>query len=249
MPEDEALRQAGGTGSEAQDPGTKAQGATAVPDWLRPLTSALSEPARLDQVVAIRPGVGARAAAVLVLIGSGPAGPEVMFLERAADMRTHAGQIAFPGGAADPGDVDLAATALREAQEETGVDPRGIQVLGSLPPAHVDVSGFDVTAVVAWWHTPSPVSVVDPREAASVLIVPVAVLTDRAVRARVRHPSGYTGPAFAVDDHLIWGLTAHLLDGVLELAGWQQPWDRTRTLPIPARYLTSRPDRGGPDAH
>ena len=74
----------------------------------------------------------------------------------------------------------------------------------------------------------------------------------------MRHPSGYTGPAFEVGRHLIWGLTAHLLDGVLDLAGWQRPWDRTRELPIPARYLTDGavlpsprpPDpTGGPDAH
>ena len=112
------------------------------------------------------------AAAVLILIGEGPDGPEIMFVERAAGMRTHAGQIAFPGGAADPGDSDLADTALREAAEETGVDRAGIEVLGVLPPAHVEVSGFDVTAVVAWWREPSPVAVVDPREAASVDIVP-----------------------------------------------------------------------------
>jgi hypothetical protein len=98
---------------------------------------------------------------------------------------------------------------------------------------------------------------VDPREAASVEVVPVAFLTDPANRARVRHSSGYTGPAFQVGDHLIWGLTAHLLDGLLDLAGWQRPWDRRRTTPIPPRYLTAlakpdskaRPDRGGPDAH
>jgi hypothetical protein len=94
------------------------------------------------------------------------------------------------------------------------------------------------------------VAVMDTREAASIDIVPVAVLTDPAHRARVRHPSGYTGPAFEVNGHLIWGLTAHLLDGVLDLAGWQRPWDRSRELPIPLRYLTDRrPDHGGPDAH
>ena len=219
------------------------------PPWLDILTAALSEPSRVDPIVAIRPGVGARAAAVLILIGEGPEGPEILFVERASTMRTHAGQIAFPGGAADPGDVDLADTALREAEEETGVDRSGIEVIGMLPPAHVDVSGFDVTAVVAWWREPAAVVAVDPREAASAPIVPVSRLTDPAHRARVRHPSGYTGPAFEVDGHLIWGLTAHLLDGVLDLAGWQRPWDVSRTLPIPDRYLTSRPDRGGPDAH
>lgn len=220
------------------------------PEWLHDLTDALSQQSRLDQVVAIRRGIGARPAAVLILIGDGPAGPEIMFVERAAGMRTHPGQIAFPGGAADADDHDLAATALREAAEETGVDRSGIDVLGALPPAYVEVSGFDVTAVIAWWREPSPVAVIDSREAASIDIVPVAVLTDPAHRARVQHPSGYSGPAFEVNGHLIWGLTAHLLDGVLDLAGWQRPWDRHRVVPIPARYLTdSRPDRGGPDAH
>jgi 8-oxo-dGTP pyrophosphatase MutT (NUDIX family) len=222
----------------------------ARPEWLSDLTEALAQQSRLNQVVAIRPGVGARPAAVLILIGDGPEGPEIMFVERAAGMRTHAGQIAFPGGAADAADHDLAETALREAAEETGVDRSGIEVLGVLPPAYVEVSGFDVTAVIAWWREPSPVAVIDPREAASIDIVPVAVLTDPAHRARVTHPSGYTGPAFEVNGHLIWGLTAHLLDGVLDLAGWQRPWDRRREVPIPARYLTDRrPDRGGPDAH
>jgi 8-oxo-dGTP pyrophosphatase MutT (NUDIX family) len=220
------------------------------PEWLHDLTDALSQQSKLDQVVALRPGVGARPAAVLILIGSGPEGPEIMFVERAADMRTHPGQIAFPGGAAEAADDDLADTALREAVEETGVDRSGIEVLGVLPPAYVEVSGFDVTAVIAWWRERSPVTVMDSREAASIDIVPVALLTDPRHRARVRHPSGYTGPAFEVNGHLIWGLTAHLLDGVLDLAGWQQPWDRDRVVPIPARYLTdSRPDSGGPDAH
>jgi 8-oxo-dGTP pyrophosphatase MutT (NUDIX family) len=220
------------------------------PEWLDTLAAALSEQSRLDQVVALRPGVGARPAAVLILIGDGPEGPEIMFVERAASMRTHAGQIAFPGGAADADDHDLADTALREAAEETGVDRSGIDVLGVLPPAYVEVSGFDVTAVIAWWREPSPVAVMDSREAASIDIVPVAVLTDPAHRARVLHPSGYTGPAFEVNGHLIWGLTAHLLDGVLDLAGWQRPWDRSRRVTIPLRYLTDRrPDHGGPDAH
>jgi len=222
----------------------------ARPEWVEKLTVALSEQSRLDRVVAIRPGIGARPAAVLILIGDGPSGPEIMFVERAAGMRTHPGQIAFPGGAADDHDHDLADTALREATEETGVNRSGIEVLGVLPPAHVDVSGFDVTAVIAWWREPSPVAVIDAREAASIDIVPVAVLTDPGHRARVRHPSGYTGPAFEVNGHLIWGLTAHLLDGVLDLAGWQRPWDQGREVPIPARYLTDRrQDRGGPDAH
>ena len=228
----------------------------ARPGWLQPLAGALATPDRVQSVVALRPGVGGRAAAVLCLLGEGTAGPEVLFVERAATLRTHAGQIAFPGGAADPGDADLVDTALREAEEEVGVRRTGVDVLGLLPPAHVAVSGFDVTAVVGWWRDRTQVAAVDVREVASVPVVPVAELTDPARRASVRHPSGYTGPAFEVAGHLIWGLTAHLLDGVLDLAGWQRPWDRHREVPIPVRYLRDRsdttrahPEPGGPDAH
>ena len=90
-----------------------------------------------------------------MLIGVGEQGPEILFVERSATLRTHAGQIAFPGGANDPGDVDLIATAIREAWEETGVDVAGIEPIGALPAAHVAVSGFDVTTVVGWWRRPA----------------------------------------------------------------------------------------------
>ena len=226
----------------------------AYPGWLAPLATSLLDAQRVQEVVAVRPGVGARQAAVLVLVGLGAAGPEIVFIERASTMRTHAGQIALPGGSADSDDTDPADTALREAVEETGVERSGIVVLGSLPAAHVAVSGFDVTTVVGWWRAPSPVSAVDASEVASVHVISVGELADPATRVQVRHPSGYTGPAFEVRGLLIWGLTAHLVDGVLNLAGWQLPWDRSRIATIPKRYLSDRSDRagrtyGGLDAH
>ena len=123
------------------------------------------------------------------------------------------------------GGRDLADTALREAYEETGVDRDGHRGLGLLPPAHVAVSGFDVTGVVAWWRQPSPGPRSRPAGGGVGAGGPGARLVDPANRSRVHHPSGYVGPAFQIDGHLIWGLTAHLLDGVLDLAGWQRPWD------------------------
>ncbi len=157
-------------------------------------------------------------------------------------MRNHPGQIAFPGGATDPGDVDPVATALRETTEETGALPDQITTFGALPPAAVAVSGFDVTPVLGWWHTPGPVGVVDPAEVAALHLVPIADLGDPDRRAQVRHPSGYVGPAFEVDGVLIWGLTAHFTDAVLTLGGWQRPWDHNRVVSIPQRHLRDRQD-------
>lgn len=225
------------------------------PDWLAPLTQALADPGRCEEVVARRPGRGARSSAVLILLGEGSRGPEVLMVERAATLRSHPGQIAFPGGAVDDDDVDLADTALREAVEECGVDRDHVQVLGTLPPVYVAVSGFDVTAVLGWWRRPVPLRPQDLAEVASVLRVPVADLVDPAHRVQVRHPSGYTGPAFQVAGHLVWGLTANLLDGVLDLGGWTRPWDRDEMVAIPPRYLRARVaadsavEPGGPDAH
>ncbi|GAB2590860.1 CoA pyrophosphatase [Microlunatus antarcticus] len=224
------------------------------PSWVGPLAAALAEHAE-PWVDVLRPAQGARKSAVLALFGEGPSGPEVLLVERALTLRSHPGQIAFPGGAADPGDVDLVDTALREAYEECGVLRDGVEVLGALPAAHVVVSGFDVTAVVAWWRVPLADTPADPGEVAAVLRVPVADLVDPANRVTARHPTGFRGPAFTVAGHLVWGLTAHLLAAVLDLAGWTTPWDDTREVGIPDRYLRDRRpstlarDTGGPDAH
>lgn len=226
------------------------------PAWVAPLAAALQDRDG-DWVDSLRPAQGARQSAVLALFGEGAAGPEVLLVERAGTLRSHPGQIAFPGGAVDPDDVDLVDTALREAYEECGVLRDGVEVLGMLPAAHVVVSGFDVTTVVAWWRVPLAVTPVEVAEVAAVLRVRVADLVDPANRATARHPTGYRGPAFTVADHLVWGLTAHLLAAVLDLAGWTTPWDDSREVKVPDRYLRDRSsilstparDLGGPDAH
>lgn len=180
------------------------------------------------------PGSALRSSAVLILFGEEvPDQPDVLLIERAADMRSHAGQPAFPGGKADPEDTSLVHTALREAQEETGLDPAGVHVVRSLPELYLPPSGFTVTPVLGYWCQPVAVRAMDPAEVARVARVPVADLVDPANRVTVVHPSGYRGPGFEVADMLVWGFTAMLLDRLLEIAGWALPWTRDRTAQVP----------------
>ncbi len=183
------------------------------------------------------PDDGGRTSAVLVLLGEGADGPDLLLIQRAADMRSHPGQPAFPGGALDPGDAGPISAALREAQEETGLDPVGVEVFATLPDLWLPPSGFVVTPVLGWWRTPSPVHAAAPAEVAAVHRVPVAELTDPDNRVLVTHPSGYVGPAFKVRGMLVWGFTAGLLDRLLAISGWEVPWDRDRTEPLPASAL------------
>lgn len=204
----------------------------AVPQWLQPLCDATRELDGEELSRFLPPDEGGRRSAVLMLFGEGDAGPDVLLIQRASDIRSHAGQPAFPGGGLDPQDSGPVAAALREAQEETGLDPAGVDVIHSLPDLWLPPSGYVVTPVLAWWRHPTEVSVMDPVEVSQVHRVPVAELTDPANRVRVRHPSGYIGPGFTVRGMLVWGFTAGLLDRLIALAGWEQPWDRERIVDL-----------------
>ncbi len=186
------------------------------------------------------PGVGGRLAAVLILLGAGPDGPDVLLIERAATLRSHAGQPAFPGGSIDPDDAGAVDAALREATEEVGLDPASVEVIAELPLAFIPVSGFTVTPVLAWWREPHAVAPVDAGEVAAVVRVPISTLADPARRVRVRHPAGYVGPAFEIDGLLVWGFTAGLLDRLLTLGGWERPWEPGELRDLPASMLGDR---------
>ena len=213
-----------------------------LPSWLHGLRDAL--PAVQGEQVSrfLPPEDGGRRSAVLALFGEGAGGPDLLLIERAATMRSHAGQPAFPGGALDPedGDPDGAgplAAALREAQEEVGLVPDTVEVLGTLPDLWLPPSSFVVTPVVGWWRSPHPVRVVDVAEVASVERVPLSRLVDPEHRVTVRHPSGWVGPAFDTGSLLVWGFTAGVLDALLRLGGWERPWDRARTRALDPAVL------------
>ncbi|MFC7326201.1 NUDIX hydrolase [Marinactinospora rubrisoli] len=170
------------------------------------------------------PENGGRRSAVLVLFGETADGPDVLLIQRSTGLRRHPGQPAFPGGAIDPDDDGPVDCALREAAEETGLDPAGVTVLDVLPELYISHSGFRVTPVLGWWHEPSEVRPTDIGEVAAVARVPVRELADPANRVRVRHPSGKIGPAFRVRGMLVWGFTAGILNQLLVLGGWERPW-------------------------
>jgi len=217
-----------------------------LPEWFDPLARRATVARRSDFTRWPTPPIGGRKSAVLILLGEQPDnGPDVLVLQRAATLRNHAGQPAFPGGGSDPEDADAVATALREANEEVGLDPATATVVATLPRLWIPVSGYVVTPVLAWWHAPHPVRPVDLGEVARVQRLPVSELVDPAHRVKVRHPSGFEGPAFDIRGMLVWGFTAGILDTILDLGGWSRPWDRSRIVDLPPPSTAEIP--AGPD--
>jgi 8-oxo-dGTP pyrophosphatase MutT (NUDIX family) len=160
---------------------------------------------------------------------------DVLLQRRAATLSSHPGQVSFPGGGREPVDADAVATALREAQEETGLDPAGVEVLASLPEIPLAVSSFLVTPVLSWWRTPSRVAAVDHAETVEVFRMPVAKLLDPANRyTSVLQRDGFTyrGPAFEVDGTVVWGFTAGILNALFDATGWALPWNPAIERPV-----------------
>jgi 8-oxo-dGTP pyrophosphatase MutT (NUDIX family) len=224
--------------------------AAAAPSWLKPLLDNVADVPRAyrrrvpaEVLAAIKVAnatatlTGAkRDAAVLVLFsgpfesptGGLPDDADLLVTVRASTLRHHAGQAAFPGGAADPGDGGPVGTALREAREETGIDTTRLQPLITLERMFIPPSGFHVVPVLAYSPDPGPVRVVDESETAIVARVPVRAFVNPANRLMVyrkENTTRFAGPAFLLNQMLIWGFTGQVISAILDVAGWAEPWD------------------------
>ena len=187
------------------DPTTIAARLAALPGGLTPGSA---DPARFPQPVP---------AAVLVPILTGPL-PGILLTRRAAHLSRHAGQVAFPGGRIDPEDGGPEQAALREAEEEVGLDPSLVQVLGRLPD-FLTGTGYLVTPVVGV-VPPDPALTPSPHEVDAVLQLPLSVLLDPAAPQRRQGILRGVMREFWVwphPEHEIWGATAAILVGLAAL--------------------------------
>ena len=222
-----------------------------LPAWLEPVRAGAAS-IRPEDLSAFLPPDDAdpRRGAVLMLFEDGEGhdlhGGRLLLTERAHHMRSHPGQVSFPGGSIDPGETPVQA-ALREAEEETGLDPAGVEVFGELPDLWLPPSNFAVTTVLGWWRTPSDVAVVDPDEVHAIHLVPLADLLLPDHRIRVRHPSGWVGPAYLIGpdrDVILWGFTAGVINRLFDYLGWGVPWDDYDVRDLPSYMLQGVPQQG-----
>ena len=164
---------------------------------------------------------GSTEAAVLLALYGWPEEPGLIFTERRADLRRHAGEVSFPGGRRDEIDADLATTALREAQEEIALEPARVELVGALPPVSTFVTNYRVHPFVGLVAHPAELSLVpNPTEVETVLTFSLQVLRESyEMRRLVRRGVPIRTPTYEVEGQLIWGATARILGDLLQRLG------------------------------
>ena len=160
---------------------------------------------------------GSTDAAVLAPLFGVEERPGLVFTERREDLRRHAGEISLPGGRPEPGE-DLLAAALREAEEEIGLDPADVEVLGALPPVSTVVTGYMIHTFVGL--IPSGLAFhPNPAEVAAVLLLHIDELeAGFAMRRLIRRGIPLKTETYVVGEHLVWGATARILSALFERA-------------------------------
>jgi len=154
----------------------------------------------------------------------------IVFVERAEHLRDHPGQIGLPGGSVHPGDLDLAATALRELHEEVGIEPARATIVAELPMLRQRVANnFDVTPFVAVVEAGE--LIVDKSETAGAFVVPLATILDRGLREGSLDVAGVRVLSLMLEyeGRTIWGLTARILHSFVE--AWERGGLRARVVP------------------
>jgi 8-oxo-dGTP pyrophosphatase MutT (NUDIX family) len=170
------------------------------------------------------PNLNCRHAAVLALLYPGAEGLSVVLTRRTEVVENHRGQISFPGGSLDPGETAETA-ALREAQEELGIEPREPEILGRLSPLYIPHSGFCVFPVVAYVAR-RPQFSANPHEVAEVIEIPLAhLLAPATCCLEIRELRGVPAqvPFYAVGSNKVWGATAMMLSELLTLFPAESP--------------------------
>ena len=224
------------------------------PLWLRGLTEVLGSPgsAKLVHKMQGHMRFASRkpkhSAVLMCFTGSAdaatlPEDAQILITHRTPTLRNHSGQMAFPGGRVDPGDAGPVGAALREAQEETGLDPLGVTPLAVLESIAVGPSGNPVNPVLAYAQEPGPVWAASPDENDDVFFTPLSHFINPDNRFRVAR-LGWSGPAFELDGYVVWGFTASLLSVMIREAGWEEPWEHKDVVDLRKALGSSRNGEG-----
>lgn len=227
-----------------------------APAWIAPLVRELAAgnaSRRARELMALRaPQNDAPDEAAVLMLFAGdsaaaqrPADAGVLITHRTPTMRSHSGQMAFPGGRIDPTDAGPVDAALREAWEETGLDRSRVTPLATLSSLTTAVSTRAVRPVLAYSAEPGSPYPASPAETDDVFFAPLSELLKPDNRLQVGM-LGWNGPAFLVNGYLVWGFTGVLLDVLLDTAGWTEPWDRNRVIPLARALRDSRNGEGQP---